>query len=186
MPTMVSENKLNGVALDVLKETVSAIQKDPGLPQCKLRAHNRWIEGTQNCTSISDYYAAREEQRHQQPFELAVDEPPLLAGSDQAPGPVEYLLNALAGCITTSMVAHAAVRGIKIEELESVVEGDIDLRGFLGLANEVPKGFTNIRARFKVKTDAPNLERLKQLAEFSPVYNTISRGARVDIQVEPR
>lgn len=110
----------------------------------------------------------------------------MLAGSDQGANPVEHLLNALAGCVTTSMVAHAAVRGIHIEELESELEGDIDLRGFLGLDPNVPKGYTNIRLRFKVKTDADNLEKLRSLAAFSPVYNTITNGAKVDIVVEQK
>jgi len=96
------------------------------------------------------------------------------------------LLNALAACVTTSMVAHAAVRGIHIEELESELEGDIDLRGFLGLSNDVPRGFTDIRVKFKVKADVENMERLKRLTEFSPVYNTITHGARVHIQVEEK
>ena len=121
---------------------------------------------------------------HNQQFELHADEPPILAGEDQGANPVEHLLNALASCVTTSIVAHAAVRGIHIEELESELEGDIDLRGFLGLDPNVPKGYTNIRVKFKVKTDAENLERLKRLAEFSPVYNTITHGAKVDIDVQ--
>jgi len=88
--------------------------------------------------------------------------------------------------VTTSMVAHAAVRGIYIEELESELEGDIDLRGFLGLDADVPKGYTNIRVTYKVKTDVDNLSKLKKLAEFSPVYNTLTHGTKVDIQVEPK
>jgi uncharacterized OsmC-like protein len=99
---------------------------------------------------------------------------------------VEHLLNALAGCVTTSMVAHAAVRGIHIDALESELEGDIDLRGFLGLADDVPKGFTNIRVKFKVKSDESNMEKLKSLAAFSPVYNTLTHGVKVDIQIEPK
>jgi len=96
---------------------------------------------------------------------------------------VEHLLNALAACVTTSMVAHAAVRGIHIDELESELEGDIDLRGFLGLSSNVPKGFTEIRVKFKVKADMDNLEHLKRLAAYSPVFNTITQGANVDIQM---
>ena len=111
--------------------------------------------------------------------------PPVLAGGDQAANPVEHLLHALASCITTSIVAHAAVRGIHIEELESELEGDIDLRGFLGLDPNVPKGYTNIRLKFKVKTAAENLEQLRNLAEFSPVYNTLIHGAKVDIEIVP-
>jgi len=81
------------------------------------------------------------------------------------------------------MVAHAAVRGIHIEELESELEGDIDLRGFLGLADDVPRGFTDIRVKFRVKADVDNMDRLKRLTEYSPVFNTITQGANVDIQV---
>ncbi len=99
---------------------------------------------------------------------------------------MEHLLNALAACVTTSMVAHAAVRGIRIEELESELEGDLDLRGFLGLSNDVPKGFTNIRVNFKVKADVDNMERLKRLTAYSPVLNTITRGANVEVRVEAR
>lgn len=105
---------------------------------------------------------------------------------DEAANPVEHLLHALAACMTTSMVAHAAVRGIPIEEVESEVEGDIDLMGFLGLSATVPKGFSNIRVRFRVKADADNMERLKRLAEFSPVLNTLTHGATVDVQVRAK
>lgn len=84
------------------------------------------------------------------------------------------------------MVAHAAVRGIHIEELESELEGDIDLNGFLGLSDAVPRGYTDIRIRFKVKADVDNMERLKRLTAFSPVFNTITQGANVDIRVEPK
>ena len=73
-----------------------------------------------------------------------------------------------------------------VQELESELEGDIDLQGFLGLDDQVPKGFTDIRVRFRVKSDVGNLERLKRLAAFSPVLNTITRGANVDIQVQAK
>jgi len=186
MPVMVSESKVNGVNLEVLKQTVSAIQNDPGLGKCKFRAHNKWVDANHNVTTLSSFYAAKQEQRHKQLYELHADEPPMLAGQDEAPNPVEHLLNALAGCVTTAMVAHAAVRGIHIDELEAEVEGDIDLRGFLGLAKDVPRGYTDIRVKFTVKTNEHNLERLRELAEYSPVYNTIIQGARVDIQVKPK
>ena len=107
-----------------------------------------------------------------------------LAGYDQAPNPVEHLLHALASCLTTSMVAHAAVRGIAIEELESELEGDIDLNGFLGLDPSVSKGFTDIRVKFRVKADAKDVARIKALADFSPVFNTVTRGANVQVCVD--
>ena len=152
-----TSNRVNGINLNVLTETVQAIQADPELGKCQFRARNKWIEATHNCTTVSGFYGAKQENTHKQVFELHADEPPILAGNDDGANPVEHLLHALASCVTTSMVAHAAVRGIYIEELESELEGDIDLRGFLGLDGDVPKGYTNIRVTYKVKTDVDNL-----------------------------
>lgn len=184
MATVQSSNRINGINLNVLKETVQAIQGDPDLGKCRFRARNTWIDANHNCTTISGFYGAKQENKHKQDFELHADEPPILAGNDDGANPVEHLLHALASCVTTSLVAHAAVKGIHIEELEAALEGDIDLRGFLGLDSKVPKGYTNIRVNFKVKTDSDNVEKLKRLAAFSPVYNTLIHGTKVDIQVE--
>jgi uncharacterized OsmC-like protein len=174
---------VNGIDLDTLTGTVQAIDQEPELGACKFRARNTWLGGNHNCTTVTGFYGAKQEIAHKQVFELHADEPPILAGHDDGANPVEHLLNALAACVTTSMVAHAAVRGIHIEALESELEGDIDLRGFLGLDEDVPKGFTDIRVKFRVKSDVRNLDRLKRLTAFSPVFNTITQGANVDIQV---
>lgn len=179
-------NRLNGIDLNVLQGTVTAIKNEPELGRCKFRVRNRWIDANHNCTTITGFYGAKKEIPHSQEFELHADEPPILAGEDQGANPVEHLLNALASCVTTSMVAHAAVRGMQIQELESELEGDIDLRGFLGLASDVPKGYTDIRVKFRVKSDEQNMEKLKSLASFSPVYNSLINGVKVEIQVEPK
>ena len=180
------DGMVNGIHMDTLKGTVNAIEQDPDLGACKFRASNKWLGGNHNCTTVTGFYGARQEIAHQQQFELHADEPPILAGNDNGANPVEHLLNALAACVTTSMVAHAAVRGINIEELESELEGDIDLRGFLGLDNDVPKGFTDIRIKFRVKADVDNMDRLKRLTAYSPVFNTLTQGVNVDIQVEAK
>ena len=83
-------------------------------------------------------------------------------------------------------MAHAAVRGIAIEEIESQVDGDIDVAGFLGLNPKTPKGFQNIRIRFRIKTSPENINKLKELAEFSPVYNTLIHSTNVDIEIAPK
>ena len=181
-----NDGTINGIHMETLQGTVNAIEQEPDLGQCRFRARNKWLGGNRNSTTITGFYGARQEIAHKQVFELQADEPPILAGSDEGANPVEHLLNALAACVTTSMVAHAAVRGIHIEELESEIEGDIDLRGFLGLADDVQKGFTDIRIKFRVKADIDNMERLKRLASYSPVFNTLTQGANVDIQVAPK
>ena len=178
-----SMKRLNGLDLDTLMGTVNAIQADPELGISKFRASNTWMDGNRNRSMVAGFYAAKQEIAHAQTFTMDADEPAILAGGDQGANPVEHLLHALASCLTTSIVAHAAVRGIEIEELESELEGDIDLNGFLGLDAEMPKGFTEIRARFRVKADPKDMDNIKRLTMFSPVFNTITEGARVDVDV---
>jgi uncharacterized OsmC-like protein len=96
---------------------------------------------------------------------------------------VEHLLHALASCLTTAMVAHAAVRGIRIEAMESELEGDIDLNGFLGLNPETPKGYTGIRARFRIDAAEGDIDTIRELASYSPVFNTLVNGVNVDVEV---
>ena len=86
--------------------------------------------------------------------------------------------------MTTTMVYHAAVRGIKLDEVESKLEGDLDLRGFFAISDEVRPGYEQIRVNFKVKTDLENLETLKDLIRLSPVYDVVSNGTNVDVQIE--
>jgi uncharacterized OsmC-like protein len=167
--------RMNGVELDTLMATVNAIKAEPELGACRFRARNTWLAGNHNRTTVQGFYGAKQEMEHKQRFTMDADEPAILA--------VEHLLHALASCLTTSMVAHAAVRGIEIDELESELEGDLDLRGFLGLAMDVPKGYTNIRARFSVKAKPEDVLRIKELASFSPVFNTVTSGANVVIEV---
>ena len=178
------ENRVNGVNLEILNGTVQAIADDPELGKCRFRATNAWHGGTDNRTTVSGFYGAKQEIPHKQQYVMRADEPLILAGGDEGANPVEYLLSALAACVTTSMVAHAAVRGIHIDSLESELEGDIDLNGFLGLSASTPKGYTDIRIRFRVETDADNLEQLKELSAFSPVLNTLTQGTNVSIEVE--
>lgn len=179
-----STRQVNGVDLDTLMATVQQIKDDPGLGACRFRARNAWLGGNRNRTTVSEFHGARQDIPHLQTFTLEADEPPILAGHDEGANPVEHLLHALASCLTTSMVAHAAVRGIAIEALESELEGDINLNGFLGLDPNMPKGYTEIRARFRVKARPEDLPRIRELAEFSPVFNTITQGARVVVDVQ--
>lgn len=177
-------NYVNGVNTDTLKETVMAIKGDPELGVSRFRARNDWVSGNFNRTTVTGFYGARQEIAHKQAYTMEADEPPILAGNDNAPNPVEHLLHALASCLTTAMVAHAAVRGIEIEALEADLEGDIDLNGFLGLNPETPRGYTEIRVDYRVKADPRDLDKIRELAKFSPVYNTVAKGANVVLNVE--
>jgi uncharacterized OsmC-like protein len=178
---------VNGVNVDQLFGTIDAVKNEPVIAKFKFRAKNKWINGGLNRTSITNFYGTREDHDHNTSFELDADEPELLLGNDQGPNPVEYLLTALAACVTTSIVYHAAAKGIKLNSVESRLEGDIDLRGFLGLSDDVPKGYKQIRMFFKIDADAPD-EKLEEIVKlgpnFSPVYDTITRAVPVSVELE--
>ncbi len=175
---------VNGVDLQRLTDTIEAVNGQPDLAQFRFRARNRWVNGGHNRSKIKDFYGAGgEDTSRKASFVFDADEPDVLLGQDHGANPVEYLLHALAACMTTAMVYHAAARGITIESLESQFEGDLDLRGFLGLDENVRPGYENIRASFKVKADA-EAERLEDLFQFSPVFNSVSRPVNIDATVE--
>jgi uncharacterized OsmC-like protein len=179
----IQQEMLNGVDVEELKQKVEVVQKDPDRAQFQFRIRNRWLIAGRNQTTITDFDGDGQTNRHAQPFILDADEPPLLLGEDQGANPVEYLLTALVSCLTSSLVYHAAVRGIHIEEVESEVEGDLDIRGFMGVAPDVRKGYRNIRVTFRVKSDAPK-EKLEELARFSPVLDVVSNGTNVSLVFE--
>jgi len=187
MKTKQTQTKIvNGVNVTQLFETIDNIKKDPQIAKFNFRAKNKWIGGTENQTTVSDYYGAGQTHTRSKPYVFTKDEPQVLLGNDKGANPVEYLLAGLAGCITTSLVAHAAAKGIKIDSIESTLEGDIDLLGFLQLDENVNPGYQGINISFKIESDASE-ETLQELIELakkaSPVANTISRPTPVNVRL---
>lgn len=177
---------VNGVDVERLGQTVQAVQQNPDLGTSQFRAVNRWISGGHNRSTIQGFYGAgQEDTTRTKPFKLDADEPHVLLGKDQGANPVEFVLHALAACLTTSLVYHAAARGIHIESIESKLEGDLDLQGFLGLSDQVRRGYKQIRASFTVKSDA-SAQELEELTKFSPVFDIVSNPVPVLIHIESR
>jgi uncharacterized OsmC-like protein len=177
----------NGVNVDELFNTIDAVKNSPVIAKFKFRANNQWIDGGHNRTTIKDFYGIQKDHKHEATFKLDADEPPLLLGTGKGPNPVEYLLTALAACVTTSLVFHAAAKGIVLKSVESRLEGDIDLRGFLGISKDVRKGYQEIRMFFKIDADVPQqqLEEIVQLGPtFSPVFDSITRGVPVRVSLD--
>ena len=182
-----ANRNINGVDVDQLFSTINAIKENPGLAKFEFRANNQWVNGGHNRTSIKDFYGAgQEDTTRKRTFVFDNDEPVALLGEDNGANPVEFVLHALAGCLTTSLVYHAAAQGIKIDAVESKFEGDLDLRGFLGMNEDVRNGYENIRVTFKIKADAPE-EKLKELCELaqkrSPVFDIVTNRVPVNVQL---
>jgi uncharacterized OsmC-like protein len=179
--------RVNGVAVDDLFKTVDAIKAAPSIAKFKFRIRNQWADAGENHSTVDKFYGAGQDLGRQRPFVLEADEPPVLLGKDTAANPVEHLLHALAACLTTSMVYHAAARGIQIEEVESSLEGDIDLHGFLELDKNVRNGYQGIRVNFKIKADVPD-EQLQEICQLgprhSPVFDSLTNGVPVSVTAQ--
>jgi uncharacterized OsmC-like protein len=178
---------VNGVSVDGLEGTIEAIKATPGIAKFKFRVRNQWIDGAQNASTVGPFFGAGQEQPRSDGFVLEADEPPLLLGKDGAPSPTEHLLHALAACLTTSMVYLASRQGVVIDEIESTLEGDVDLQGFLKLDSNIRSGFQGIRVAFKVKADISD-EKLQEIVQLgpqhSPVYDSVTKGVPVSVTAE--
>jgi uncharacterized OsmC-like protein len=178
--------KINGVDVDALLGTVAHIGADPSLARFQFRARNQWLGGGHNRTTIKGFYGAGQEDTSRiEPFVVDADEPPVLLGENQAPNAGEYVLHALAACLTGTIVYHAAARGIVLDSLECAIEADVDLQGFLGLDATVRPGFQQIRVAFAVSGDFGDeqLAELSRLTSFSPVRDIVSNPVPVAIDL---
>jgi uncharacterized OsmC-like protein len=178
---------VNGVNVTALFSTVDAIKENPDIAKFTFRATNKWVDGTHCRATVKDFYGALKEDTSREARHFDMDEPPVLLGASQGTNPVEVLLVALSGCLTTSLIAHASAKGIDIRDVQSRYEGTIDLRGFLGISEEVPVGYQEIRVYFKVDAEISEEQKheLVQMAQkYSPVYNTITKSAPVSVELE--
>lgn len=178
---------LNGVDTPALLSTINFVAGQPELAKFQFRAANEWIEGTHSRTRISGFHGAGDEQMHAKSYFADGDHPGVLCGADKAPAPVEWLLHALATCITAGIANIAAARGVKLTRVASHVEGDIDLRGILGLSDKVRNGYQNIRIDFEIEGDAPP-EKLREIVEQgrarSAVFDVLANGVPVSVGVK--
>jgi uncharacterized OsmC-like protein len=178
---------INGVDTKRLQETAKAVKASPDLGRFNFRIENRWLEAGANRSEVTSFSGCGQELEHKAGFTLSADEPEILLGTDRGANPVEHLLHALAACVTTSMVYHAAVRGIAIEQVESSLDGDLDLQGFLGLNPTVRNGYQRIRLKLRIKANVTE-EQLQDLAKlgptFSPVFDSLMNGVPLMVSAE--
>jgi uncharacterized OsmC-like protein len=179
-------NIVNGVNVDRLLGTIDHVSDSPALARFQFRARNQWIDGAHNRTTIKEFYGAgQEDTTRTQAFVVDADEPAVLLGENRAPNAPEYVLHALAACLTGTLVYHAAARGIALDGLECTIEGDVDLHGFLGLDDAVRPGYEQIRVSIKASGDLDDEQfaELASLVRYSPVRDIVSNPVPVAIDV---
>jgi uncharacterized OsmC-like protein len=179
-------NILNGLNTVQMTETIAAIKERPEIAAFRFRANNEWLSGGENRSTIQGFYGAgQEDTSRTKPFIYLGSEPPVLFGTNQAANAGEFLLHALAGCITTTFVMHATARGIRVDEISTSLEGDVDLQGALALDPSVTPAFTEIRVKMNVRADCSD-EEINELLDFSKEHSaltqTISQPVRVKVE----
>ena len=191
MPTETTQPRrarvpLNGVDTPTLFGTLDVVKSQPELARFQFRARNHWTNGTFSETTIDTFSGAGGEHIHKTTFALQADHPAVLVGEDRAPLPIEYLLHALAACITGGIANIAAARGVTLHEVESRIEGDINLLGIFGMSKDVRNGYQGIRASFSIKGDA-SPEKLQEIVEQSrarsAVFDVLTNGVPVSMSV---
>lgn len=179
---------VNGVKVVELEQIIEEFKKDAGKAKLKARAHNQWVNGGHCRSRIKDFNVGGEEDATRSgAFTLEADEPEPMLGENHGPTATEAALHALASCLNTTFIYHAAAKGIEIKELELELEGDLDLRGFLGVDPKVRNGYTTIHVTFRVKSDAPRekIEELMKLAQRrSPVFDIVTHETPVEASLE--
>jgi uncharacterized OsmC-like protein len=183
----IPETIRNGVDTQQLFGTLDAVKADPSIAKFQFRARNHWIDGAHNRSTIRGFYAANQEDTSRaEEFVLDAGEPAILLGTDTGPNPAEHLLHALAACLTTSLVYVAAARGVHLTKVESLLEGDMDVQGALGLSDELRNGFEQIRVSFRIEGDAPKeklLEVVARAQQRSAVFDMVTNGVAVTMDV---
>ncbi|HEX6711935.1 MAG TPA: OsmC family protein [Thermoleophilaceae bacterium] len=185
--SVTTETIRNGVDTEKMYATLDLLQEQPELAECQFRATNRWLGGSHNRSTIQNFYAAGgEDTSRSDAFEVDAGEPAILLGADEGPNPAEYLLHALAACLTTAIVYVAAARKVELTSVESTLTGDMDVQGTLGLDDSHRNGFTRIGVSFRVTGNAPK-EKLREVVERakarSAVYDMVTHGVPVAVEV---
>jgi len=185
-PTRKEPKPLHGVKTPELFATINAVAAQPELAKFTWRAKSRWMRGTHTRSTINGYFGAGGEQDRGKDFIADADHTTVLTGDDKGPTPAEWILHGLAACLTAGIANIAAARGIELDEVTATIEGDMDLRGILGISDEVRNGYQGIRVRFDVKGDAPP-EKLKQIVEQScarsAVFDIVTNRTPVTVEV---
>jgi uncharacterized OsmC-like protein len=181
------ERRLNGVDTHTLFATIGAVRDEPELAKFRFRTSHEWVSGTHSRGRFPGFHGAGAEHTHATEVVVAADHPAVLVGEDRGPTPPELLLNALGACLTAGVASVAAARGIELHGVRCRVEGDLDLRGMLGIDERVRNGFEGIHVTFSVDGDA-DAEQLEALVgrsrNRSAVFDVLTRGTTVTVDVE--
>ncbi len=184
--TITDRQPRNGVDVPTLFATLDAVKDNPTIARFQFRATNEWVTGTHSRSTIDTFHGAMQELAHTEPRAIDADHPAILVGRDNGPTPVEFLLHALAACLTAGIANIASARGISLDSVTSRVEGDINLMGLLGLDDGVRNGYQSIRVSLSLHGSDPDALRtvVEQSMARSAVLDCLTRPCTVSVDVD--
>jgi uncharacterized OsmC-like protein len=186
MSITIEKTPLNGVDVATLFGTRDAVKQTNEIAKFQFRATNTWVSGTHSRSTFAGFHGAMQELQHERETVVESDHPAVLVGTDVGPTPVEYLLHAIAACLTSGIANVAAARGVRLTHVSSTVTGDIDLLGILGLCDHVRNGYRQISVTFHIEGDADD-ETLRAIVEQSrrrsAVYDALTNPTPVHVDV---
>jgi uncharacterized OsmC-like protein len=177
----------NGVDTPKLFATIGHVAAQPELAKFQFRTESRWVDGTHSRSTMTTFFGAGSEHNHKREYAVEADHPAVLCGGDYGPTPIEHVLHALSSCLIAGIANIAAARGVTLKRVEAIVDGDIDLRGILGLAHDVRNGYEKIRVSLRIEGDA-SLEKLREIVEQSrtrsAVFDVLTNGVPISLAVD--
>ena len=178
----------NGIDTAQVYGTLDVLRAQPEAARFEFRVRNRWLDGTHSRSTIHGFWGAgAEDVSRAEPFVVDAGEPPVLFGHNEAPNPAEYVLHALAGCLTLTIVNVAAARKVELHEVSSSLTGVLDARGATGIDDSYRNGFDGIDVTFTIKGDA-SPEKLREIVDRalarSVVYDMITNGVPVNVRAD--
>ena len=182
------QHTLNGIDVERFLGIAQAVARWPELGRFHFRAENAWISGGHTRSTVQGFYGAGgEDMSRTAPFVLDSDEPGLLLGHDRGASPVEYVLHALAACLTTTLALQATARGIRLEGIEARLEGSLDLAGFFGTREDARTGLDRVDVWLRLRgqmTERQRRELAESASERSPVFDILARPVSITVTVE--
>jgi len=184
----IQEQSVNGVSVGALFDAANSVSSADSPGRYQFRVRNQWLDGGHTRTMVKDFFGAGAEQTSRTtPLVVESDIPAHFRGGDRAMDPLEHFLAAIGACITTTVVWHAAARGIHVNAIDTWLEGDIDLQGWFGANQDRQSGYNEIRVSIQLDAEAPEaaLDQLVDLAtRHSPLFDTVTRGTSLRVRRE--
>jgi uncharacterized OsmC-like protein len=176
-------NGFNGVNTQILSTAFDSIRNKPEMSKVTFSVKSEWNGGFSVTSSAKGFRMGSQNIERNTEYKMQYDYPNQLAGEGRGPTVCEGCMGALAACLTQTIVAHATSRGIKIDSIDINVEGDLDMRGWTGISNDVRPGAQQFRVNMNIKSDTASKEQINELYEigkrFSPAFDTLTNGTSV-------